>query len=81
MENSFHERAETFGPYLEKHFRKCALGNQIQPHRAFRPDPALSGASPRVGSEVAVGEGDCPVLIGRMVGGALRDAWAAGGAY
>ncbi len=22
MENSFHNRAETFGPYLEKHFRK-----------------------------------------------------------
>ncbi len=24
LENYFHLRAETFGPYLEKHFRKCA---------------------------------------------------------
>ncbi len=32
------------------------------------------------GSQVAFAECDCPILIARMVGGALRDVWAAAGA-
>ncbi len=46
------------GPKLSARIRKNisvsvrhALGNKIQPHRAFRPDPVLSGTSPRVDQE------------------------------
>ena len=46
------------GPKLSARIRKNisvsvrhALGNKIQPHRAFRLDPTLSGTSPRVGRQ------------------------------